>query len=98
MTELNDLGLLDKLERDIERILSVNDSLREQNSKLQTQNDALVQENKAIVLSAQKLQKQTDRLLIQRSITDTAADVDSAKARLDKLIKEVDRCIALMNK
>lgn len=98
MAELTELRLLDKLESDIERILSVNEALRKQNDELHKRNEALEQQNQALSDASSKQQKQLDRVLIQKSITDTAADVDSAKLRLDRLIREVDRCIALMNK
>lgn len=98
MAELTELRLLDKLESDIERILSANETLRQQNGELRKRNKVLEQQHNTLIEDSSRQQKQLDRVLIQKSITDTAADVDSAKLRLDRLIREVDRCIALMNK
>lgn len=98
MTELSELSLLDKLERDIERILAINRTLRTENSNLKSENSKLKEITDQQIGTITQLQTDMDRILIQKSITETSEDVKSAKLRINRLIKEVDSCIALMNR
>lgn len=98
MTEISDLGLMDRVERNIERILAQNEQLREENRKFAAERtklgSVLNERNDRIA----ELQNQVDQLLLHRSVTEVSGGVRAAKLRINRLLKDVDRCIALMNK
>ena len=44
-----------------------------------------------------ELQKQYDNLKLAKIISVSDSDLDNAKKRLAKLVRDVDKCIALLN-
>ncbi len=75
--------LCDKLKAENE---SLSHALKEEKTKVSDANDSLH------VLAAKY-----DRLKLARYITATKSDVTTAKLRVNKLVREIDKCIALLN-
>ncbi|WP_274958160.1 hypothetical protein [Millionella massiliensis] len=98
MTEISELNLVERVERNVERILAQNEELRQANAGLAAENarlEALTAAQKEEIAS---LRTQLDQLLLRKSVTEVSGGVRAAKIRINRLLKEVDRCIALMNK
>ena len=98
MTEISELNLVERVERNIERILAQNAELREANAGLAAENARLETLAAAQAAEIGELRTQVDRLLLRKSVTEAAGGVRAAKLRINRLLKDVDRCIALMNK
>ena len=89
---------MERVERNVERILAQNEELRQANAGLAAENarlEALTAAQKEEIAS---LRTQLDQLLLRKSVTEVSGGVRAAKIRINRLLKEVDRCIALMNK
>ena len=98
MTEISELNLVERVERNVERILAQNEELRQANAGLAAENarlEALTAAQKEEIAS---LRTQLDQLLLRKSVTEVSGGVRAAKIRINRLLKEVNRCIALMNK
>lgn len=98
MTKISDLSLMDRLERDIEKLLASNKQLKAENQKLKAENQKLTATGAEWKTKAAELNQQADQLLLRKSVTEVSGGVKAAKLRINRLLKEVDRCIALMNK
>lgn len=98
MTEISELNLVERVERNIERVLSQNAELREANAGLAAENSRLEELAASQAAEIESLRGQLDRLLLRKSVTEVAGGVRAAKLRINRLLKDVDRCIALMNK
>ena len=98
MTEISELNLVERVERNIERVLAQNAELREANAGLTAENARLEAVTAAQASEIESLRTQLDRLLLRKSVTEVAGGVRAAKVRINRLLKDVDRCIALMNK
>lgn len=98
MTEISELNLVERVERNIERVLSQNAELREANAGLAAENARLEALAAAQAAEIENLRTHLDRLLLRKSVTEVAGGVKAAKLRINRLLKDVDRCIALMNK
>lgn len=98
MTEISELNLVERVERNIERVLSQNAELREANAGLAAENSRLEELTASQAAEIESLRGQLDRLLLRKSVTEVAGGVRAAKLRINRLLKDVDRCIALMNK
>lgn len=98
MTQFSDMGLMDRLERDISRLLAKNKELREENHKLTGQNERLAETVAELKTKVSEQEEQIDQLLLKKSVTEVSGGTKAAKLRINRLIREVDRCIALMNK
>ena len=58
------------------------------------QKDAALKE---LQMKNEELQKQYDNLKLAKIISVSDSDLDNAKKRLAKLVRDVDKCIALLN-
>ena len=95
MTDENNKLLVD-LEVRIKQVMFLCDTFKEENAKLtialqskQAQMDETARELK-------QLKTKYDSLKTARTITAASVDVDTAKLKLSKLVREVDKCINLL--
>lgn len=98
MTEISEQSLVERVERNIQRVLAQNAELRQANAALGADNERL---NALVAAQAEEievLRGQVDGLLLRKSVTEVSGGVRAAKLRINRLLKDVDRCIALMNK
>lgn len=97
MTENRD-KLLVNLEVRVRQVLLMCDQLKHENSKLK--NELAVKDKK--IASAESelavMNQKYDDLKMVRTITAASVDVDTAKLKLSKLVREVDKCIGLLKK
>ncbi len=98
MTEISEQNLVERVERNVARVLAQNAELREANAGLAAENRRLEAQNAAQAAEIARLRGQLDQLLLRKSVTEVAGGVRAAKVRINRLLKNVDRCIALMNK
>lgn len=98
MAEHPGYGIIDRLEQDIARVLDQNQKLKEQNRQMASE----IQKQKSIIAQQKaelaQLEKNLQKLLLKRSLTEVSGGVKAAKLRINRLVKEIDSCIALMNK
>ena len=91
------LKIIWNFETRVRQVLLLCDKLKKENSELQLQlteqksvNDSLKEENT-------QLQSEYDNLKVVRMISVNGNDFKATKDRLSKLVREVDKCIALLN-
>lgn len=95
MTDDNKKLLVD-LEVRIKQVMFLCDSLKEENALLKTELKTRQQQIDEAVLDLNRLKTKYDSLKVARTITAASVDVDAAKQRLSKLVREVDKCINLL--
>ena len=98
MTEISELHLVERVERNVARVLAQNAELREANAALAAENARLEALTTAQAAEMAQLRRQMDQLLLRKSVTEVSGGVRAAKLRINRLLKDIDRCIALMNK
>ena len=81
----------DLLMKDNKRVRAERDELAAAREKLRTENRELKQ-------AVASLEKRIKVLELGESFTGGNADTKQAKARINRLVREIDRCIALMNR
>lgn len=91
------LKLLNDLEFRVKQVVYLCDTYKSENVRLQTELDLI--KNQLAVKEEQlvQLSKKYDSLKVARTITAASVDVDTAKEKLSKLVREVDKCINLLN-
>lgn len=89
--------LLEKLELRIKQLIFLCDSLKEKNLALEKE---LISKNETIDSlnnQVQQLKKQYDNLKFVKAFTsENKEEINSAKQQLSKLVRDVDKCIALL--
>ena len=97
MTENRDKLLLD-LEVRLRQVLLLCDKLKQENNSLK--NEHVLKDSKidSIKEELSQMSQKYDNLKMVRTITAATVDVDTAKLKLSKLVREVDKCIGLLKK
>lgn len=98
MTEISEQHLVERVERNIARVMAQNAELREANAALAAENARLEALAQRQATEMETLRHQMDQLLLRKSVTEVSGGVRAAKVRINRLLKDIDRCIALMNK
>ena len=89
--------LLNDLDFRIKQLMYMCETLKGENSRLKGE---LQEKNKKLEELADdldQLKQAYDSLKIARTITAATVDVESAKEKLSKLVREVDKCITLLS-
>ncbi len=80
------------------------DIVRE-SEKVKSENEVLARENKSlneIIKAKQKeisnFEKKLDTLKIAKTVAMSAEDKHEARIKVNKIVREIDKCIALLNK
>ena len=97
MTENRDKLLLD-LEVRVRQVLLLCDKLKQENIGLKNEHVLKDSEIERLKVELNQISHKYDNLKMARTITAAAVDVDSAKIKLSKLVREVDKCIGLLRK
>ena len=89
--------LLNNYESRVHQLMRVCDGLKEDNSGLKCQIEGFKQLQKELEEANRIIKVKYDNLKMARIISTKQGDLKGAKSRLSKLVKEVDKCIALLN-
>ena len=87
--------LLVDLEVRIKQVMLLCDSLKEENGRLKSDLRSKQSQLDQTGEELQQLKTKYDNLKMARTITAASVDVESAKLKLSKLVREVDKCINL---
>jgi predicted nuclease with TOPRIM domain len=86
------------LEENIKRLLSVANDLKDSNLQLEQQVEELSETIRIKDLEIEELASRYQNLMLAKTITLTAEDVKKVKLRINEMVRDIDKCIALMNK
>ncbi len=97
MTEDRDKLLLN-LEVRVRQVMLLCDRLKQENNRLKDEH-ALKDENiESLGKDLKVLKQKYNNLKMARTITAASVDVDDAKLKLSKMVREVDKCIGLLRR
>ena len=91
-------AIIDSLEEKIEKLIEDHDKLLVENKILADNRDKVKNENRELKENITALEKRIANLLLAGGLAGSATDNKKAQARINKLMREIDSCIALMNK
>jgi len=82
----------------VRRIIDLYEKEKEKNSKLLSENRMLDGQVKNIEQKLNDLKAQYDKLKIAKTIMASSEDAHEAKLKVNRMVREIDRCIALLNR
>ncbi len=94
-------ALLDSIEKRIARLMADNRRLKDERERLSASRDRLRDDNRMLVAKVAELERRLTVAELREGFSGETADSKStkaARARVNRLMREVDRCIALVNK
>jgi uncharacterized coiled-coil DUF342 family protein len=89
---------LTALEKRINRLMELHQISVENVNRLVQERDDLVRQNEALKQDIRQLQQEREALRIVNAIPEQNEDRAEMKKRVKELMREVDECIALLNK
>ena len=89
--------LLSNLEVRIKQLMFLCDTLEEQKQDLLDKLDQKEAELEKVVQEKDELNTKYQNLRTAQSFSGESADLKETKARFNKLVREIDKCIALLN-
>lgn len=90
--------MLEDIQKNFERIIALYESEKEANTGLRSRLEASEASNAAYRKQITELEKQIENLKLAEAFLTPSGSADGAKERIEKLIKEINRCISLLEK
>ena len=88
--------MIDKLRQRIQELISVYETEKQERKRLESELDKATIQNKAYKEQITELERTIDNLKLADAFKAGNADNTEARKKIDKLIKEIDKCITLM--
>lgn len=85
------------LKKKIQILIQRCESFRVTNAELAGRLEEAEKENELLIAKNKELKEKIDNLQMMEAFKVSAADVKEARQNIGKLVKEIDRCIALLN-
>jgi chromosome segregation ATPase len=86
------------LNRKIDELVNNFNSLREENMTLKTRNEALNSELRNRDEEMKELGKKYDRIKLSGALLGEGENATEAKRKINELMREIDKCIALLDR
>lgn len=93
-----DKSVIAKLETRVRQLIDDHKRLSELCAELTTQRDALKAESRMLKERNKELDSELSRMQLTAGLAGEGRNREKARTRVNRLMREVDKCIALLNK
>lgn len=90
--------MLEDLQKNFERIIALYESEKEKSATLSSKLEASEAANQSYRKQISELERQIEDLKLAEAFLTTSGTPEGAKERIEKLIKEINKCISLLEK
>jgi hypothetical protein len=91
-------SIINSLEEKIKKLITLHDTLRSENQHFSSENNDLRDVVKLKDNELKDLQSRYEQLKLAKLLVTGSEDVHEAKLKVNKIVREIDKCIALLNK
>ncbi len=88
--------LVSRINEQVLELLSRNQSIKSERDELRAQNTELFRTTEKLNTEIDQLKEQIVKLKISKSLTDKK-DSTEVKAKVDEMLREIDKCVGLLN-
>ncbi|MBQ3249875.1 MAG: hypothetical protein IJB05_01875 [Bacteroidales bacterium] len=88
--------MIDRLKERIQQLISAYETERQERKRLETELAQSTAQNEAYAKQITELERTIDNLKLADAFKSGNADNTEARKKIDRLIKEIDKCITLM--
>ena len=88
--------MIEKLRQKIQELISVYETEKQERMRLESELEKTTAQNNAYKEQITELERTIDNLKLADAFKSGNADNTEARKKIDKLIKEIDKCITLM--
>lgn len=90
--------MLEDLHKNFERLIALYEGAREESSSLRARVEELESANETYRKQIAELERQVDNLKLAEAFLAPAGGASDARQKVEKLIKEIDKCISLLER
>lgn len=90
--------IIEELRQKIEKLINLYEEEREKNVELNKQKETLQTKVKEMEQDVDTVQTKYENLRLAKTISASSGDPHEAKIKINRIVREIDRCIALLNK
>lgn len=91
-------SLVNSLEVKINKLVSLHDELKKDNERLLSEKGELLENIKLKDSELSDLQSKFENLKLAKHLVTGSEDTHEAKLKVNRIVREIDKCIALLNK
>ncbi|MEA2041398.1 MAG: hypothetical protein U9N85_02445 [Bacteroidota bacterium] len=95
---MDNIKEISELKSKIAAVITQLEHYRGENKQLSEENTLLKKQNNVCKFELSELQQQFQTLKTAKSITASAKDVHDTKIRVNGIVREIDKCISMLNK
>ena len=89
---------LELLQQRVQRVLELYSSRKSENEQLIRQNKELEERIRLDQEKVKDIEEKYNKLKISKALIANSNDVHDAKLKVNRLVREIDKCIALLNR
>ena len=91
-------NIISSLEEKIKRVIQVAEGLRDNNEQLQQQIDNLLEQLRRKDQEIEVLESKNQSLKLAKTLISSPEDVKNVKLQVNRMVREIDKCIAFLNR
>ena len=91
-------NIISSLEEKITRVIQVAEGLKDHNEQLQQQIDKLSSQLRMKDQEKEVLESKYQSLKTAKTLISSTEDVKNVKLQVNRMVREIDKCIALLNR
>jgi len=95
---VNNEEIVSSLRDKIVTVISLLEKSRKENAGLRQENDYLRDDLKDKIEKTRELEDKIETLKIAKTVVASSEDSHDAKIKINRIVREIDKCIALLNK
>ena len=89
---------MELLQQRVQRVLELYYSHKSENEQLIRLNEELEEKNRLDQEKIKEIEGKYNKLKISKALIASSKDVHDAKLKVNRLVREIDKCIALLNR
>jgi hypothetical protein len=97
MTE-REVAIVKELKGKLDRLMDLHLKVKNEKALLSDELSAVKERMKELTLLNEELVKKHENLKLAKSLSGTDEDSRNAKNKINKIVREIDQCIAMLNK
>ncbi len=87
-----------ELRNNLKQIINLYQRKKEENKQLKTENDNLIKTIHTLKNETDNYSVKYDTLQLAKTFTEASGSSHDAKIKVNRIVREIDKCIALLNK
>jgi hypothetical protein len=90
--------IVNSLEEKVQKFIVLHEQLKKEKNKILAENEDLLRAIKNKDVEIKELQTKHEQLKLAKLLLTKSDDVHDAKLKVNRMVREIDKCIALLNK